>query len=335
MKHRVFSTVAVVVFLLTSSCSCYCQGGGVVVRIPDGVVPRCVDGTHDRVWLTLYRVITNKSKGWFTQDNAVEILITAQVKTDPQAAKPLTFPLATEARIKEYTTGQVSVPVEYTIVSGLNLTQDNVSYTGLGVDVTLLNQRGRNRLGAALEALTEITGSNKLPIPPSPFTQAATYLLDFANTAISKGIQQQNSEDKWKSASLALNFDPDGTCTGPGPGAGGFETTGTKAIVMQDGIPGGGYVDIGHTNEYCWSSEITPVFLVKVARKQPNVDCADPSYTSQYKELTNNYVAFYLQKRQMSGHLGLSATSDRDRNESIKRCEALGIGASQCPGAEL
>src|SRR5713226_5023734 len=163
----------------TSTSQAQEEGGGLPIRIPDGTTPRCINASTDRVWLTLYRVVATKSKHWLTQENDVAIVMNAQVKTDPQAAKPISFPLMSQARIGAYPTGQISVPVEYTIVSGLNLKQGEVNYTGLGVDLSLVNLRGKNRFGVALEVLAQITGSAKLPIPSSPYTQAATYLLDF------------------------------------------------------------------------------------------------------------------------------------------------------------
>jgi len=117
------------------------QHGGIPLRIQDGPVPRCINYNTDAVWLTLYRVVTTKNTGWLTSDNQAEIIINVQVKTQPQSDKPLAFPLSTKVNIRDYGKGQVSIPVEYTLVSGLALKQGTgdkrVSYTGFGPEARL------------------------------------------------------------------------------------------------------------------------------------------------------------------------------------------------------
>jgi hypothetical protein len=307
--------------------------GGVPVRIPvaDGVPSQCINGSTDRVWLTLRRLITSRNAGWFRKDNSVEVIINANVRTDPPAPKPLSFPLTTQVKFGDVPTGQVSVPIEYPIVSGLVLTQGDVSYTGLGVEITLLNMQGQTKLGSAIQALATITSSSKLPIPSSPYTQGLTYLLDFANTAITNDINANNKDDKDRSGALDFNFDPDGRCKGD------FESTGTKAIVYSTGgsVTDDSYVDINHTDVYCWSADLTPTFSVKAAHIIPGKPCAEVTfYHDRYKAITNNYIGFYVNKR-TTKKLGLGSDNalQRDRQESLKRCEANGFTVpAECPG---
>src|SRR5215472_11773608 len=114
--------------------------GGIPVRVDDGAGRgQCIDGTKDRVWLTLRRPVTTKTQGWFVKDKDVNVIINAQVKTDPQPPKALVFPLSATARFGDVPSGQVSLPIEYTIVSGLALTQSNINYTGLDISLTLIN----------------------------------------------------------------------------------------------------------------------------------------------------------------------------------------------------
>ena len=73
----------------------YClanQSGGIPLRIPDSPTPRCINYNTDKVWLTLYRVVSTRKTSWFTSDNQAEMIINVQVKTDPQSDKPLAFP---------------------------------------------------------------------------------------------------------------------------------------------------------------------------------------------------------------------------------------------------
>ena len=313
--------------------------GGVPVRIPDAPMPRCINGSTDQVWLTLYRVVMTKKSGWFTASNEAEIVVTVQVKTKPQSAQNLSYPLSSKVNIRDYDTGQTSLPVEYNLINGLGLKQKDadghdVFYTGLGVDTTVISLKSQGSLGATLSALAQLTGSKKLPIPDTPYTQAAGYLLDFANAAVNNEINNQNADDKYTTASLALNFDPEGICHEPGPDGQGFESTGTKAILMAEGITGAGYVQIEAAGDYCWTAETTPVFVLKAAKKLADKPCADRSYAALYKAVTNNYVAYFLQKRTPATHFAhfRRAKFKRDIDESNLLCQLLGV--ADCPAAK-
>jgi hypothetical protein len=318
---------ALLLILLTcASMPCRAQGGAVIVRVPDGAQPRCINAGTDKVWLTLRRLITTKKQGWFTKDQSVAVIINAVVKADPQPAKPIAFPLLTEGTFGDAVAGQVSVPLEYNLMAGLNLRQSTITYEGLNVELTLLNRRGKNGWGNALAALGEIT--KKLPIPASPLTQAASYLMDFANSAVTKDLNGQDVNDKVKSASLALNFDPTGKCGGLAGDGSDFETTGTLAVLTQDGVAGGGYVDLNRTNDYCWAADLRPVFVLKAAHKQVNVPCGDQRYKPNYKQVTNNYVGFFLNA--IAGTKVSGAAPAKDRKQSITRCIANDMAEQDC-----
>jgi hypothetical protein len=317
-------------------CMASQQHGGIPLRISDAPSPRCINYNTDQVWLTLYRVVTTKKNGWFTHQNQVEIVLNVVANTQPQSAKTLSFPLSSKVNVRDYAQGQISVPVEYTLVSGLKLTQGTganaVNYTGFALDTTLVNLESKNALGAALDALNSATGSKKVPIPENPYTQVAGYLLDFASNAVTNSINDHNADDKLTTETLALNFDPAGTCSDSGPDGSGFETTGTKALLMSDGVQGPGYVPIDQTTNYCWTATTQPSFVINAAKKVGNTPCSDSSYNSKYVPVTNNFVAYFLQKRQVSGHLGVSPL--RDKKESLELCAALGLAASGCPAAK-
>jgi hypothetical protein len=200
------------------------------------------------------------------------------------------------------------------------------------VDTTFVNLKGKHGLGIALDVLDQVVGSKKLPIPDNPYSQAAGYLLDFANKAVTDSITNQNSDDKYTTASLALNFDPEGTCAGNSPDGQGFETTGTKAILMSDGVQGPGYIPIDQTENYCWTAATQPSFVLKAAPKVGNTPCSDPSYKAKFLQVTNNFAAYFLQKRQVSGRLGAS-NATRDKREALQLCSALRLTREMCPGA--
>jgi len=313
------------------------NNGGVPIRIPNSPDAKCINSSTDQVWLTLYRIVESKKKGFLTRETEAEIVLNVKVQAKPQPPQPLSFPLSNTVEIGPYSVGQVSIPVEYTLVSGLNLKQTgtdgkSVLYTGFGVDETIVNLRSANGLGSAIQALSDATGNKKLPIPDTPYTQAFGYILDFASKAIQSDIQKTKDKDKYATASLALNFSDSSACDGNGPTGQGFEKTGTKAILMADGKPGDAYVPIEEVGSYCWSADITPSFILKAAKKVPNKDCSDSSYSSLYKQVSNDYVAFFLQKQTIeTGHLGPNKIQDDDIADSQRLCDLLHV--KNCPAA--
>jgi hypothetical protein len=320
----VLRKVIVTIICCVAASTLHAQNpGGVPIRIDDGTTPRCVDSSKDKVWLTLRRLITTRKVGWFVKDNDVAVIINAQVKTDPQADKALTFPLTANVKFGDASGGQVSLPIEYPIVTGLKLTQDTVTYTGIGVEVTLVNAQDTTKLGTAIQALAKVTSSSKLPIPASPYIAGAGYVLNFANQAISDDLSK--TPDKSVAGALSFNFDPDGSCT-----SGDFETTGTKAIVYGEGVAGDGFIDIQHTDKYCFSASLTPVFTLRVAKKQATLACSDPSYSSKMVDVSNNYIGFFLNKRTSTPVTGPTPLSQRDREESLRRCQSNGVSAIKC-----
>jgi hypothetical protein len=312
--------LSLLLLALTSACLA-ADGGAVPIRIADGPSSRCIGGGKDRIWLTVRRVITDKNDSWLKEDKSVAIIVTTRVNSDPAPPKPLSFPLMTEATVAPYARGQVSVPVEYSLIDGFNLAQDKVKYTGLQLELTVLNIQGRNRWGNALQALDQV--AKKLPLPPSPYTEAATYLLDFTNTAVTKDLDAQDRSDKVKSATITLNFDPTGKCLSQD-----FESTGTIAI-LQGGQPKGDFfVDVSQTNNYCWTAELRPAFVLKASAKDPQKTCTESQYHPQWKPVTNNYVAFFLNAIATTGKLGPPVAADRVA--AVARCTANGVKEEDC-----
>lgn len=251
------------------------------------------------------------------------MLINARVQTDPMPSTPISFPLMSVAKFGPAQAGQISVPIEYAVVSGLNLTQDKIVYTGLGVEITLINLKDRNKLGNSLQALDTITSSAKLPIPSSPYIQAATYLTSFANSAVQKDIDAQK-EDKAVAGAMQFNFDPNGECK-----AGDFEKTGTKAIVSSEGNKNdAGYVDISNMGGYCFKAKLSPSFTLSAAQSGGS-DCSQVG-ADKFRAVSNNYIGLYLNKQVVGRVLGPSSVSERDRSESINRCRAHGSPEQVC-----
>jgi hypothetical protein len=291
--------------------------GAVVVRIPDGVTSTCVTPRH-QVYLTLRRLITTRNVGWLREDQSVGLLINAAVLSGD---KRVNFPLASQVNVRQYVAGQVSIPVEYSVVSGLPLTQDKTVYKGVQLDLTLLNMQSKTGWGKTLEALVEV--SKNLPIPSTPLVTASSYLLDFANNAVQKEVDAHNANDKARSATLAMNFDPTGQC----PAGQDWERTGTLAVLQGVGTAGPGLIGIDVTNNYCWAADLKPTFALKAARKDPAKSCTATDYRPTFIPVTNNYVAFFLNAILVGRTLG---PVDAEQRDALARCAAHGVDAMTC-----
>jgi len=333
------NTVVVCSLLFAASQVALAQSSPRIVRIPDGQEPRCIDPSTDQIFLTLRRFITQKSQSWLRKDTEVALILRVDVGVEGQPA-PIPIPLALRAPLAGYAKGQVSLPIEHSIVRGLRLTQEDSRYNGLGLEVTVLNQKGLTPWGRALQALFQT--AEKMPLPANPASLAADYLFKVARLAIDGDLQDQDNKDKVTFATMALNFDPTGRCSGPGGLE--FESTGTLAVVGTGGKPGSRYVDLAPDKEYCWKAELRPSFVLKAAAKPAGMECDDPNVQLPYELVTNDYLAFFLnavrtQYRAKSSDLimrdiqfmhDFTSRFDTDRAESLARCRAHGVAEWEC-----
>jgi hypothetical protein len=327
MQRRLVGAIGIGVSLLSTTLV-HAQSGAAVVRVNDGVSnTRCVNAAKDQVWLTLRRVITDKNAGWLTQDAQVATIFSATVRPSGSDGKPLTFPLAAEATLRGFSNGQVSIPIEYTLVDGFALKQGQALYSGIGIEMTLLNLQKRTTWGNALQALNAV--AKKLPLPNTPLAQTASYILELANSAVDKDMQAIK-DDKSKSASLALNFDPTGSCGGKAGNGSDFERTGTIAVIQDKGDATGLVVPIKEINSYCWTADLTPVFMLKAAKKE-QVACSDGAhYATKYHQVTNNYVGFFLNAIERNPQLADTPRVKADKEAARQRCLANGVAATAC-----
>lgn len=326
LKRRCLFAVWMVSFLtIASSGIASAQNGGVPVRITDGPGNRCIDTKKDMVWLTLRRVVTEKNGSWFTENKSIATIFKAQVTG---TSTPVTFPLAAESKLDSYAKGQVSVPIEYSIVNGFKLKQTNVEYRGIQLDMTFLNLDKRNGWGTALQVLSGL--AKKLPLPNTPLAQAGSYILDFANKAVDQDVDKVAGSDKATSASLVLNFDPTGACSAKAAGGGDFEKTGTIAILYSSGDAAGFLVPLGSINDYCWDADLQPMFLLKAAKKD-GIACSDKAhYRPAFKQITNNYAGYFLNAVESTDQLSDTQKTPSDRQAAQQRCVANGYTVDDC-----
>jgi hypothetical protein len=301
-------------------------GGAVPVRIPltDGAGgTRCINSAKDQVWLTLRRVITNKHSGFLTTESTAQAVFQATIQ--PQSGQnPQKFPVSAQTSINSFSNGQISIPIEYSLLQGFALRQAAVTFGGVNVDMTLVNLKKRTSWGNALDQLAKT--ADKLPIPGGPILEGAKYLMTFANNAVTADIDALNN-DAARSASLALNFSPNGDCTQHGPTGGDFEKTGTIAVLQATGDPAGLLVGLNDINSYCWTADLTPAFILKAAKKDA-VACSDTShYANLWRQVSNNYAAFFLNAVPVATSL---AGPSPDRDAALRRCQANGVQAAKC-----
>jgi hypothetical protein len=301
----------------------FAANGGVVVYVDDGVAQQCVNRSTDSIWVTLRRLIVTKPPdGWFTSQKDIAVYLNPTLATT--GAKAPSFPLLTKVSYGDSPAGQVSIPIEYTIIDSYSLNQGSATYTGLQVDVTLLNENSRSKWGEALSSLEGVT--KKLPIPVSnPYVQGAGYLLDFANNLIDgdiKSLTSKNASDVAKSGAISLTFSPDGQCVGD------FASTGTAAILQASGPAGDGHVDIGNLVQYCLAADLRPTFSLKEAPLPAGGNCKALPAGTQFKAVTNNYAAFFVNAVKTPKTLaGLNA---KERAVAETRCSNNGVPKATC-----
>jgi len=295
------------------------ESGGKIVRVDDGTTAHCVNGKEEAVWLMLRAVVTKTSRSWLKKDSSVGLVINASVRSVPQSAKAISYPLMAETSVVDYPRGQVAVPIEYTIIDTMALKQGDHRYSGIGVELTLVNKKSATGWGVALQTLAKV--SKKLPIPSDPWSHAGSYLLQFASDSLDADLANQNANDKAKSGTLDLAFSPNGECGGTA-----FEKTGTKAFVFGDGTPGPTLIPIAAINDYCWSADLTPSFVLKAGKKIGSGVCTDSSGHAAYSPVSNNYTAFVLSALPATALGG----SDALKEEVVIRCKANGLAQTAC-----
>lgn len=330
IRKRLLRSATIFVSLTLPVLAAAQTGGAVPIRIPDGADSRCINAAQDRIWLTMRRAILDKKSGWLKEDSHVSSVIEAQLR-DPARGKPISFPLISQTKLEGFTNGQVSLPIEFTVIDGFSLAKPDGTkpFTGATIEITLLNQQKKSDWGNALTALAEV--ADKVPFPAGPLTSSILYILDFASSALDKDIERVNADDKSRSATISLNFHPTGQCAGAG-----FETTGTIAILSETGIKGPTYIDVNTTNSYCWNADLQPAFVLQAVRKDPARPCTDTAfYGGKYWRVSNNYVGFFLNAVAEpatppdTGKLDLYFaglhTWSNDLQAAVRRCEAHGI----------
>jgi hypothetical protein len=290
----------------------------VPLRVEDPSGSHCIDATSEDITLHVRRVFTEKTSGVFTEDNHAAVIVTAKMTA---GAEQVESPSVTLVSIKDERDGRISLPLEYSIASYLHLAQDKKTITEVALIVSLAKTRDSNAFGEIIEVASKAL--SQLPIPPNPYSLAASKLLAFANDAIADQKKKKLDEPI---AQLLLAFNKGketdlNKCHNKGK-----ERTGVIALLQDKGAEGKELVPITNTEkDYCFKySSANTYELLAAKRREPGKCPTDADYKAVY----NDYVMFIL-----SANTSGKAILDKDKshiNESSQRCKALKLDAKFC-----
>lgn len=283
MSIRSTAVLAILFFICTAQAAI--ADVGEIVRIPTPVSPRCID-SNDRVTMTLRRIVTQKTSGFFTSDNQAGVAVIATLNAD--GTPPAKVPSVNLISISDAGTGQVILPLEYPIASQLPLSTsspNSLTTKNMQLDLYLEKTRGSNTFGQIITTAGQVLG--KLSIPANPFSTAGNQILDFANQIITNETSGAGAEEM---ASVTLQFSavPIMDITQCGD----FEQTGAIAIIAPTG---GRYaLRLGNlSTQYCWRYVTDNTYEVQYAAKPAGTMCKDVADAS-YQEVPNDYVMLVI-----------------------------------------
>jgi hypothetical protein len=281
MARSLFPLLAVVTVV---PCAAEPSGVGEIVRIPTPINARCINAKTDELTMTLRRIITQRTEGFFTEDKRAGVTVIATLNSDGNPTSKT--PSVNLIDIESAPMGQVLLPLEYPVASLLPLSADSgKTFTkNMLLELYLDKVRGENTFGKVLDIAGSLLA--KLPIPANPYTNAASEVLKFANDAITSETRDAGGR---LFASITLQFndrdEPDlGKCA-----ADSYQATGAIAVVGATGAHNIKPLALGNLSaRYCWRYGSENTYEVQYAVK-PTAGChAVPA--GEYRELPNDYV---------------------------------------------
>lgn len=336
MDRRLTTMMAL---LIVSTPGMAQEGVGRIVRVPTPIAARCINARTDEITATLRYIKTQRTKGFFTDDNRAGVTVIATLNSDgnPKAQNPSVNLIG----IRNAPAGQVYLPLEYPIASLLALSPDSgKTFTkNILLELYLDKTRGKNTFGTILDAAGTLLA--KLPIPANPYTNAVSQVVSFATSAITKETTDAGGQ---LFASVTLQFNdrdqPDiNQCHGDG-----FESTGAIAVMGAKGAQNTPLLPLDKLgSDYCWRYVADNTFEVQYAPK-PAAGCASVS-ANAFQDVPNDYVMMVLSAQVVlpptSVHntfaealeVGRATTLSRrqqDLEESRKLCAAMKLNPVYC-----
>ena len=235
-------------------------GQGVeTVAVDDGLRRICIDATTDRVSVRLDRIVVAKSKTWFTEDRAVDIVIDGKLaKRDNNfVVSHAEMPVVFRANIDEYESGTVVTPVQISLLSQFPLSLNDSTTSLLEIDFSFVNASESTVLTRVISQLPD--AARGLPIPPTPYTEGFISVTSVLGGLLDTVLQDEDQQDSVsREGRISLEFNETGFCGRNGA------YSGTYVFVKSfDGGEHGGVVSLDELQEYCFIKQegISAVFI--------------------------------------------------------------------------
>lgn len=328
VKHSCFVPL---VLILGLSARAQVGAGEVVVRVDDTSGTHCIDAETERVTLFLRRVFVEKKTGLFTDDRRAGVLVRTTVagtSTDPNSAGSVSVqvPAVDLVSVKDDKPGRVSLALEYSVASGFVLTQGNNTTETIELYINLAKVKSKNSFGDVLELAGKAL--QQIPLPPNPYSQAASKFLKFANDAVDGSVNADHAE---QIAHIAMKFN-----RGPEPDmdkckSAGNEHTGAIAVLRSVGLQGATLIPVTDTDKlYCFRYSSGSTFELLAARRQNDGSCPAPS---TFEGVPNDYVMMLVSAQPVPKKGGKAISPDVMKaatDESKTRCGKLHVPLSAC-----
>lgn len=309
-----FHTFGFVLFLTTFAMPTFAQSvhptGAVIVRAYASDESRQLVPARDAFTLSIGRIVVSKKKGWFKEDKSagvqVSITVTGMDRNRNKLEKSIINQIY-QVDVTEYDGGRVSLPLEQSLVSALQLRDDNFAYVEMNINVTLLKHQKDTGFGIVVKELMKLTQENPFPVPP--FSEGVKLLSSFTTRVLDAANDHSNRIDqRFPTATIHLNFNE--------------EKTGIFAIVFSTPDAGDGYVDIAKETSYSFQYQKEPIQTILVGS---STDTNAPSHP-----LKNDYILFSKGAINLAGWAPsktpqLAESGLRDYRNSISSLELLGM----------
>lgn len=324
MKNLLIAAFAVICFPLLAFAQ-----GSVVVRVDDPNGSHCIDATTEAVTIHVRRVFTEKNDSLFTEDKRAGVVLTARligIGTEANSVD-VKIPSVSLISIKDEPKGRVSLALEYQVANYLALNKDKVLTTNMQLSLSATKKRGKNTFGQILDLAGQAL--TKLPIPPNPYSSAASKFLEFTNNAIDASIANQQSLP-FGEISLAFNkgVEPDlNKCKSAGK-----ERTGAFAVLLSTGLPHTELIPMTNTDQlYCFTYNSANTYEILAANR---VNGVCPANASAYQGVNNDYTMFLMSAsaaNKVGPQFNINSIREQDEiNESLQRCRTFGLPSEAC-----
>ena len=148
--------VALVATLASLAAPADARAQWAIARIPTPTTASCINRKTDEITISLRRVVTHKTSGFFTADNKAGVAVMATLNADNAPAA--TTPSVNLIDIQAEPTGQISLPLEYPIASDLQLANGSLITKNMEIAIYLERTRSKTGFGTVLTTAAQLLG---------------------------------------------------------------------------------------------------------------------------------------------------------------------------------